>query len=163
ELPETAGRVGFHAAGGRFALADDSGVVVGPWEPELVPRLRGAEIVTHDFKSQPRELLRAGIAPADDTMIAAYLIEARRPAYVLDELADEYGVEVRPDPAAEEETEFLVRQAEATRRLAGLMRARLVERGSAELYDEVELPLTFVLAAMEDAGVRIDTYRMGEI
>ena len=31
------------------------------------------------------------------------------------------------------------------------------------LYDEVELPLTVVLADMEDAGIRIDTYRMGEI
>jgi DNA polymerase-1 len=31
------------------------------------------------------------------------------------------------------------------------------------LYDEIELPLTRVLADMEDAGIRIDTYRMGEI
>jgi DNA polymerase-1 len=31
------------------------------------------------------------------------------------------------------------------------------------LYDDVELPLTVVLAAMEDAGVKIDAYRMGEI
>ena len=31
------------------------------------------------------------------------------------------------------------------------------------LYDEIELPLTGVLADMEDAGIRIDTYRMGEI
>jgi DNA polymerase-1 len=31
------------------------------------------------------------------------------------------------------------------------------------LYDEVELPLTAVLADMEDAGIRIDAYRMGEI
>ena len=43
------------------------------------------------------------------------------------------------------------------------MRARLAERGAERLYREVELPLTEVLAAMEDAGVRIDTYRMGEI
>src|SRR5213075_1807952 len=32
-----------------------------------------------------------------------------------------------------------------------------------DLYRTIELPLTAVLAAMEDAGVRIDTYRMGEI
>ena len=37
------------------------------------------------------------------------------------------------------------------------------ERGSERLYGEIELPLTAVLAAMEDAGVKIDTYRMGEI
>jgi DNA polymerase-1 len=43
------------------------------------------------------------------------------------------------------------------------MRARLLERGNLELYETIELPLTQVLADMEDAGVRIDTYRMGEI
>src|ERR671915_1387413 len=31
------------------------------------------------------------------------------------------------------------------------------------LYREVELPLSPVLAAMEDAGIKIDEYRMGEI
>jgi DNA polymerase-1 len=31
------------------------------------------------------------------------------------------------------------------------------------LYREVELPLAPVLAAMEEAGVKIDEYRMGEI
>ena len=49
------------------------------------------------------------------------------------------------------------------RRLAAPLRARLRERGSEELYDRIELPLTAVLAAMEDAGIKIDTYRMGEI
>ena len=69
----------------------------------------------------------------------------------------------RPEPAAEETTAALVRSAEATRRLAPLLRARLEERGAETLYREIELPLTVVLGAMEDAGVRIDTYRMGEI
>ena len=36
-------------------------------------------------------------APADDTMIAAYLIEPGRAAYELDDLAAEYGVEAVPD------------------------------------------------------------------
>ena len=43
------------------------------------------------------------------------------------------------------------------------MRARLLERGNLALYETIELPLVPVLADMEDAGVRIDTYRMGEI
>jgi DNA polymerase-1 len=101
--------------------------------------------------------------PAEDTLIAAYLIEPGRPAYELDDLAAEYGVEAIPEPAAEEETAALVRAAEVPLRLAPLLRARLRERGSEELYDRIELPLTAVLAAMEDAGIKIDTYRMGEI
>ena len=43
------------------------------------------------------------------------------------------------------------------------MRQRISERGLDPLYREIELPLTDVLAGMEDAGVKIDTYRMGEI
>ena len=54
-------------------------------------------------------------------------------------------------------------RAEAARRLAPMLRARLREWGVERLYDEVELPLTEVLADMEDAGIRIDAYRMGEI
>src|SRR4029077_7289084 len=71
--------------------------------------------------------------------------------------------EALPQPEVEEETAALIRAAEVPRRLAGLLRARLAERGSEELYDRIELPLTAVLAAMEDAGIKIDTYRMGEI
>ena len=53
--------------------------------------------------------------------------------------------------------------AELPRLLAPLMHARLDERSLTALYREIELPLTRVLADMEQAGVKIDTYRMGEI
>jgi DNA polymerase-1 len=160
ELPEhIAGRVGLAIADGRFALAQDDGVVVGAWDDALVPRLRDAQIVAHDYKALPRLTQ----LPADDTMIASYLIEPGRPAYELEDLAAEYGVEALPEPATEEETAALIRAAEVPRRLAAPIRARLVERGSERLYDDIELPLTAVLASMEDAGVKIDAYRMGEI
>ena len=96
-------------------------------------------------------------------MILAYLIEPGRAEYALDELAAEYGVERVPEPEAEEETAALVRRAAATLRLREPLLARVRERGDEPLYREIELPLTEVLAAMEDAGVKIDTYRMGEI
>jgi DNA polymerase-1 len=160
ELPEqVAGRVGLAIADGRFALAHNDGVVVGAWSDALVPRLRDAAIVAHDYKALPRLTQ----LPADDTMIASYLIEPGRPAYELDDLAAEYGVEALPEPEADEETAALVRAAEVPRRLAAPVRARLVERGSERLYDDIELPLTAVLASMEDAGIKIDAYRMGEI
>jgi DNA polymerase-1 len=159
-LPDQlAGRVGLAIEDGRFALAQDDGVVVGAWTPELATKLRDAQIIAHDYKALPRLTM----LPAEDTMIAAYLIEPGRPVYGLEDLAAEYGVEALPEPAAEEETAALVRRAEVPRRLAPLLRERLRERGSEELYDNIELPLTAVLAAMEDAGIKIDTYRMGEI
>jgi DNA polymerase I len=158
ELREVSGPAALRLEGGRFGVATEEGVLVGEWRPELAGRLRGADLLAHDYKA-----LHLPYAPAEDTMIMAYLIEPGRPAYELDDLAAEYGVEPIPAPPAEEETEALVRHAETVRRLAPLLAARLRERGVERLYREVELPLTAVLAAMEDAGIRIDAYRMGEI
>jgi DNA polymerase-1 len=147
---------------GRAALAAGDGVTIAAWDDALATALRSRALVAHDFKRLPRALVRAS-APAEDTLIAAYLIEPGRSAYDLDDLAAEYGLELQPDPVADEETTALVRHTETTRRLAELMRPRLEERGLTPLYREIELPLVLVLAAMEDAGVKIDAYRMGEI
>ncbi|MFL6035450.1 MAG: DNA polymerase I, partial [Gaiellaceae bacterium] len=135
----------------RVAVAAGEEVVVSP-RPE---RLEG-ELIAHDAKS-----LR--VEAADDTMILAYLIEPGRAEYALDDLAAEYGVELVPVPEAEEETAALVRHAAATLRLREPLLERVRERGEEPLYREIELPLTEVLAAMEGAGVKVDTYRMGEI
>ena len=158
-LPQLRGRVGLAIRDDRFAVATDEGVTIGPWDEALVPRIRDADVIAHDFKSLPRLTFE----PVDDTMIAAYLIEPGRPEYAVDDLVREYGVEPVPEPEAEEETTALVRAAEGARRLAPLLNERLVERGSEHLYRQIELPLTAVLAAMEDAGVKVDEYRMGEI
>ncbi len=160
ELPTLSGPVAVAVEGDRVAVArEGKPVVVAPVPADLALALRDTAITAHDYK----ELPHLTQLPAEDTLIAAYLIEPGRPGYELDDLAAEYGVEAIPDPAAEEETAALVRAAEVPRRLAPLLRGRLRERGSEELYDGIELPLTAVLAAMEDAGVKIDTYRMGEI
>jgi len=161
ELPSADGAL--RVEEGQAALATPDGLTVAPWSTEAIPPLRDRRLVAHDFKALPRELLRAGAAPGEDTLIAAYLIEPGRSAYDLDDLAAEYGLELVPEPPAEEETAALVRHAETTRRLAELLVPRLAERGLDPLYREIELPLVLVLAAMEDAGVKIEPYRMGEI
>ena len=157
ELPKLDGRVGLAADVDRIAVATDAGEVVVAMRPsgKLTPG-RGARVAAYDAKA-----LR--VSAADDTMIAAYLIDPGRAGYLPDDLAAENGIELEPDPPAEEETAALVRRAESTRRLAPVLRERVRERGLERLYDDVELPLSEVLAAMEEAGVRIDTYRMGEI
>jgi DNA polymerase I len=156
------GPAGLTVEGERFGLAQEE-VAVGDWSIELIPALRDAKIVAHDFKSLPRALARAGVEAADDTLLMAYLIEPGRADYSLDDLAAEYGIELQPEPAAEEETAGLVRRSAAALRLAEPMQGRILERGLDSLYREIELPLTDVLVGMEDAGVKIDTYRMGEI
>jgi DNA polymerase-1 len=160
EFPEVKGRAALAIRDGRFALAQEGdGVIIGSWEPANERRLDRADLIAHDFKALPRLTME----PAEDTMLLAYLIEPGRAAYELDDLAAEYGVEPIPTPATDEETAALVRHAETPRRLAPTMLERVRERGAEDLYRNIELPLTAVLAAMEDAGVKIDTYRMGEI
>jgi DNA polymerase-1 len=147
------GVVGYAADGERAAVATGDEVVVGP---RPTGDLRDAELVVHDAKAN-------GVSARDDTMLAAYLIDPGRASYELGDLAAEYGVELLPRPEAEEETTALVRAAETPRRLVGPMLERLDERGLTDLYRTIELPLSDVLAQMEATGVRIDTYRMGEI
>jgi DNA polymerase I len=163
EVPWREGRIaapeeeaGIAVQNGRVALDAGDEVVVAAWSSDLRAQLRDAALIAHNAKP-----LRLDVV--DDTLLMAYLIEPGRAGYILDDLAAEYGVELRPEPEAEEETAALVRHAATARRLAGPMRQRIAERGLDHLYRTVELPLTGVLAAMEDAGVKVDTYRMGEI
>jgi DNA polymerase-1 len=149
--PAIAGEVGVAFDDGRIAVSTADEVVVSP-QPS---RLDGT-IVVHDAKT-------AAIEATDDTMLLAYLIEPGRASYELDELAAEYGIELQPAPETEEETAALVRRAAATLRLRDPMLERVRERGAEDLYRNVELPLSAVLASMEKSGVKIDTYRMGEI
>ncbi len=151
--PAANGEIALAAEEGRAALALPDGSVAIVPAPVL---LGDAQVTVHDAKA-------ARVEATDDTLLLAYLIEPGRAAYALDDLAAEYGIELQPEPATDEETAALVRHAAATLRLAPTMRARVAERGMEPLYRDIELPLTRVLAAMEDAGVKIDTYRMGEI
>ncbi len=146
------GVVGYAAIDDRAAVATGEEVIVGARPPGN----QLGELIAHDAKT-----LR--VAAREDTLLAAYLIDPGRAAYDLDDLAAEYGVELLPTPAADEETTALVRRAETPRRLIGPLLERLEERGVTDLYRSIELPLTAVLADMEAAGVKIDTYRMGEI
>src|SRR5688572_19322714 len=97
ELEDVQGPAALAVRDGRFALARGD-VVVGDWAVSVVPHVRSAALVAHDFKALPRDLYRAGIEPADDTMLMAYLIEPGRATYALDDLAADYGIELNPEP-----------------------------------------------------------------
>ena len=126
DLPELRGRVGVAADADRSRGRDRGGeVIVAPGAQRTLSLAKTLEVVAHDAKA-----LRLGEPAADDTMIAAYLIDPGRAEYELDDLMAEYGVELEPDPPAEEETAALVRHAEAARRLAGRSLAKVRERGS---------------------------------
>ena len=147
--------VGIAADADRFAIANDEGVVVGPRPRNTV--LRALSGVAHDAKAPAGHGERRHAARGLPDRAGPRVLRARRPrprvrgrraARAGGGRGDDRARPARGDPAAA--------------RLAHAGPARS-SAGNLELYETIELPLSRVLAEMEDAGVRIDTYRMGEI
>ena len=120
------------------------------------------EKCTHDFKRNLAALQKLGIRPeavADDTMIAAYLLDSGRARYDTETLARFH---LTQEPAAEIPEGFTESQyrtlecADMTFRLAPLLRRRIEEEGLGEIYTEIELPLIELLYEIEMNGMKVD-------
>jgi DNA polymerase-1 len=116
--------------------------------------------------------------PAFDVELAAFLIDpaAQRGTPVLantwlgrtlqsfEELA---GRGAKAVPASELPIEavsqWAAEEAAALAALVPKLEARLVSDGLADLFEQIELPLTAVLSAMEREGVRIDEKKLAEL
>jgi DNA polymerase-1 len=114
----------------------------------------GTPLVVHDWKGLQAFLRAHGLPPAadaalaDDTMIAAHLLNPSRTYANLDDAVGEYlTLRLPPDAAA---------YADAALRLAPVARDHLAHREQLALYADVELPLAPVLAGMERAGIAVD-------
>jgi DNA polymerase-1 len=88
----------------------------------------------------------AGVA--DDTMLYSYLLEPLASSH---ELAD---VVLRRQ--GRKISASLAEAADRTRELAALLRPEIVREDLQRLYEEIELPLSAVLAVVEAVGVRIN-------
>lgn len=134
---------------------------VGAAAAELRPLLQGAHTICHDFKSSPelRKLLKK---VGHDTYIAGYLLSPGRRDYRLEELARESGVAV---PGCAQDVAEPRGAAEAAALLAVSARQEkaLRDQGMWNLMRDIELPLTAVLIAMEETGINLDSYRLGEL
>ena len=107
-----------------------------------------AQLVVHDAKSLVAAL---GIPPrdvADDTMIAAHLLNPSRAYTRLTDVAEEYLGCTLPDEGAA--------YADAVWQSSETCRHELSVREQIRLYDDVELPITTILAKMEAAGIKLD-------
>ncbi|MGI8494415.1 MAG: DNA polymerase I [Pyrinomonadaceae bacterium] len=121
------------------------------------------EKCVHGFKRNLAVLKTLDIEPeavADDTFIAAYLIDSSRSSYALPVLVNQnlsldYTETV---PEGWTESQWCAAQdADFTFQLAPLLRRKLQEDGLEEIYNEIELPLIPLLYRMEMAGLKIDT------
>ena len=115
----------------------------------LAAFLQSRPIVCHDFKT----LLRTLHLPGDgidcvyDTMLAAYLLNPGKSKYLLRDTAAEFLGTAPTDLASD---------ADAVRRLWAATEKTLGETGEEKLLHEIEIPLSAVLAGMEERGFRID-------
>ena len=91
ELPSARGRVGLAIADGRVRARAGRRRRRRRLGSALRRALRDARARRARLKSLPRLTMQ----PADDTLIAAYLIEPGRSEYALDDLAAEYGARAR--------------------------------------------------------------------
>jgi DNA polymerase-1 len=95
---------------------------------------------------------------ADDTMLAAYLVDPNRNNYPLPEIAREYLHIDMPESMDGFDTDDLraLQAADLTMQLADVLHAKLQELELEKIYTEIELPLVELLFEMERVGVRVD-------
>ncbi|CAN5823133.1 DNA polymerase I [soil metagenome] len=153
------------------------------WEA-LRPAFETRGLATHGAKDALQRLATVGIVPGEismDTEIAAYLVDPARGTYRLDELARHYlDRELKLDdtpPSDQEGQQSLLMEdddgvdhvsgpgleAIATAELVDVLSKQLRERGVWNLFADLEIPLTRVLAKVERAGVRLDTDYLEEM
>lgn len=118
-------------------------------DEKFVEFIRNNKIICHDFKGLLRELHinGEGIECTYDTMLAAYLLDPGKSKYLLDDVCDEYCGR-RCESAAEKSALIYEIYRKTT--------ALLDECGMTKLMNEIEIPLSAVLAEMEETGFRIN-------
>ncbi len=153
-----------------IALSTDQtefGLAFRPSEARSLPAARLAELQPHlenaalpksaaDIKTLTLHLLKQGIQPAGflhDLSLYAFLLDADPSACTLDALV-ERRLDFHAGPRADERASFV-------HELAGRL-APEIKRFEA-LYQNIELPLTAVLARMEHTGIRIDPVELSRL
>lgn len=109
---------------------------------------------------------------AFDSMLASYVLDPSKRSHGMDYLAQEYlqyqtityhdvvGKGVKQTTIdmipVERVTEYAAEDADITLQLTNVLKPKIQEQQLEQLYQEVELPLIDVLAAMERHGVKVD-------
>ena len=106
----------------------------------------------HDYKSALHIFQQLGISVTGlqhDPMLYSYLLDPTYSSHTLAEVAlRRFNLKL---------TGTLPEAADITGRIAGSLREEVEKLRLSKLYEEIDLPLTPVLARMEQAGVKIDT------
>jgi DNA polymerase-1 len=165
--------IAFSSAAGYAAFVDLDGFVEG--REVAVEGIRELlsngllEKTVHDLKRATALLAPLGAdlaGVADDTLLAAYVLDPTRSKYELADLARETVGMESGGPAYEGWSESAWRAAEVadlTGQVARVLRQRIDEKDLGRIYREIELPLAPMLYRMEQAGIRLDTEVLAEL
>ncbi|TCK22689.1 DNA polymerase I [Pseudonocardia endophytica] len=158
------------------SLTPDDEKALGDWlaDASVAKAAHDVKAVLHALRSRGWTL--AGLT--SDTALAAYLAKPGQRTFDLADLALRYlrrelrteapddgqlsllgGEEEKDDEAAQQE----MLAASAIQELADALDADLAERGGSELLAELELPLAFVLADLEAAGIAVDQEMLSDL
>jgi len=177
----TAPRTAFYIPVGHSALSDLPCVPMADVVAALRPVLEDETIakVGHDLKFDAILLARHGVSLKGldlDTMIASYLIDATRATHRLEDLALEHAsykalseeevcgrgakavsiASLPPDAVLD----YAAERADVAGQLAPVLQGLLDREQLSEVYRALERPLIPVLAAIEQAGIRIDAKQL---
>ena len=149
------------SAEGEFALdtiglacrAGEARAVTADLLPHLKPWLEDASVpkVAADIKSALLQLARLGVAAQGfqhDVMLYGFLLDADPGGCSLEAQAQRR-LDLKLGSAPEEHAAMALE-------ISNQIAPTIDQRGFRKLYDEIELPLTAVLARMETRGIRID-------
>jgi len=165
--------IAFSTAAGKSAFVDLDNF--GEGKDAAIPPLRELfangllDKSIHDYKRGTALLAPLGVelaGVADDTLLAAYVLDPTRSRYELVDLArDAVGVEGGgpPHDGWSETAWQAVEVADLTAQVAAVMRQRIDEKDLGSIYRDVELPLAPLLYRMERAGMRVDTEVLAEL
>ena len=129
---------------------------------------------THDAKDLEAAVVAEGRSlggVTTDTMLAAYLLDPAAPSFELQPLSEQYlGTDVLGSVAEEAEGQLFgdswrrtAAEAAAVALLAPVLDERIDKAGLRRLLDDVELPLSSVLARMQAHGVALDVAYLEEM
>jgi DNA polymerase I len=134
----------------------------------------GAPKWVHDAKDTQTALLSSGLelrGVAFDTLLAAYLLDPAEASYPLEELGRKYlGLDVLGEIEGDQEGQLFSDpskrvggSAAAVGLLAPVLEERIDRAGLRRLLEEVEMPLSAVLARVQAAGVKLDVEYLREM
>jgi len=142
-------------------------------EDESIPK------IGHNLKYDMLILKQEGInvkGALYDTMVASYLLNPNKPNHSLEEVGLEYLSHKKvpftevlgkrhsfSEVAVDEAVTYAAEDAELAMELKCILFEKLKDEGLEKLYLDIEMPLIYVLADMEQAGVKINNARLEEL